>query len=251
MNTLRRIIYLSLSAVDRLFGRRLPVVILCYHSISTGGWLHSVTLDQFKSQIDYLSRHYKFISLSQFVKKRSFSSPVAAITFDDGYKDVLSVIPILKKYRVRPTVFVLSDPDRADRKELGNDQKLLSPTNLEFLVKTGWEIGCHSATHPDFYRLTSSQISSEITAARKKLESRFKIPVPYFAYPKGRYTPAVIQAVKSAGFSLALSVFEPPISIDSDPYRLGRISPNLTHSFDEFRALLTPTLNYLNRFRFP
>ena len=242
----RRLLYLLLGAPDILLGHRLPIVILCYHSVSNDSWLHSISLKQFHSQIQYLSHNYKFISLSQLAKNRHFSSPVAAITFDDGYKDILIVAPLLKKYHIRPTVFVLSDTAHANRKELENHKEFLSISDLKALLRQGWEIGSHSATHPNLSSIPVSQITAEIVKSKKDLEKCLKTPIRYFAYPKSKFTPTVLSVVKSAGYLLGFSWAEPSIRDSSDPYRLARISPNSTYSMTEFKATLTPTLDSIS-----
>jgi len=64
--------------------------------------------------IDYLARHFKFVSLDEVGEAaqigRPFPTPVAAITFDDGYQDVYeNAVPLLKRKGISCGVFVVSD----------------------------------------------------------------------------------------------------------------------------------------------
>src|SRR5262249_59761122 len=78
----------------------------CYHRIGKGGipiysWLDS---DVFEAQIDYVSKHYRIVSLNELaegVRHSSESQQAVAITFDDGYRDLYwQPPPILRKHRL-------------------------------------------------------------------------------------------------------------------------------------------------------
>ena len=63
----------------------------------------------FDQQIQYVSRHYRVVSLSDAVDHLNGGpvETVVAITFDDGYRDnYLNAYPILQKYGVPATIFL-------------------------------------------------------------------------------------------------------------------------------------------------
>lgn len=96
--------------------------ILTYHSVHTGNYIDnklefnsdaiSVSADLFEEQICYLSKNYNCISLSDYIDKikaDTLPNNSIAITFDDGYKNNLTVaLPILKKHQVPATIFIAS-----------------------------------------------------------------------------------------------------------------------------------------------
>jgi peptidoglycan/xylan/chitin deacetylase (PgdA/CDA1 family) len=87
-------------------------VVLCYHRIGTGGIpLYSgLPPAIFESQMAYIRKHYRLISVSQLIQELRESEGTGqsvAITFDDGYRDLFThAFPVLRKYAVPATVFV-------------------------------------------------------------------------------------------------------------------------------------------------
>lgn len=92
------------------------IVILMYHKIGPNkyAWLYpSTTISDFEKQMRYLSRTFKILPLNklaeQILKGRPLSKKVAVVTFDDGYRDNYRyAFPILKKYKIPATVFLIT-----------------------------------------------------------------------------------------------------------------------------------------------
>src|SRR5207244_13385113 len=64
-------------------------------------------------QLAWIGRHFRFISLDELCPRlecgESFDEPVAAITFDDGYRDVYDhAFPLLKRKGIPWAVFVVT-----------------------------------------------------------------------------------------------------------------------------------------------
>ncbi len=92
-------------------------IILMYHSVASDEVAPALNLRTrispalFASQMEYLSKHRKVISLSQLVDQiKSGASPTAGtvcITFDDGYLDNLTIAaPILAEYGLPATLYL-------------------------------------------------------------------------------------------------------------------------------------------------
>jgi peptidoglycan/xylan/chitin deacetylase (PgdA/CDA1 family) len=67
-----------------------------------------------EQHLDWIGKRYEFVSLDEigahYESGGSFSRPVAAVTFDDGYRDVyLNAYPILKRKGIPAAVFVVTD----------------------------------------------------------------------------------------------------------------------------------------------
>lgn len=246
----RRGIYRFLSFLNPIFPQEKNMVtILCYHSISPdspGAWKFGVSQKNFESQICTLREAgYQFLALSELEeclkigkipRRRSF-----IITFDDGYRDILSVRKFLKAQRIRPALFVLAEPEQADRREAASHNSFLSREEILLLASDGWEIGCHGATHTDFSKLNTQGEKREIGEAKVHMEHDMGIPIRYFAYPRGWYSDALKGRVKEAGFSLALSMDDGFISESIDHFAIPRVGVDRTHTIKEFPYLFTVT----------
>jgi peptidoglycan/xylan/chitin deacetylase (PgdA/CDA1 family) len=247
----RRAVYLALWVFDQAVGRKATnPLILCYHSFKKDGWQFSLEPDDFKKQIDYLLKHFSPISVSELeaflLKGKELSGPVFLLTFDDGYQSLMEIKDYLKFQQIKPVVFILANSQRADRKELGTDEKLIENREIETLLKEGWEIGCHSATHADFRNLSHLRLWQETIGAKKVLERKIGREIKYFAYPKGRISQEMANQILKEyqlSFSLEGGPVKPGVSRASVP----RIGIDRTHSFSEFKAALSPSVLWLKK----
>ena len=116
----KRIFYqlLSMLGIYRIgrFVHRRQALILTYHGIVRNGRnlytnRNCVEMAMFDRQMAYMARHYKVVSLSELVERLNAGKQLppytAAITFDDGFRNNLTVaLPILKKYHLPATIFL-------------------------------------------------------------------------------------------------------------------------------------------------
>jgi len=90
---------------------------LCYHnvvgrgSIPQGDASLHLALEEFESQVEWVARHYRVVSLSTLLAESreatSSARPLAAITFDDAYSGVLlNALPALRRRQLPSTIFV-------------------------------------------------------------------------------------------------------------------------------------------------
>lgn len=215
-------------------------LILCYHSVNLSDWRFSTPPNYFRDQVKYLMRHFQVVPLSTLLAAPKKSGMVS-ITFDDAYEDVLNnAFPILERKGLKATIFALGEPDRANRKELSNSLKLLSPRQLTSLRDRGWEIGFHTATHADLSSLSLSELEAEIGEAKATFEKELGSEVRYFAYPRGMYNTQITNLVEKAGFKAAFTVNSGNID-SNDCFRITRVPLEGTISLGELRGLLTST----------
>jgi peptidoglycan/xylan/chitin deacetylase (PgdA/CDA1 family) len=250
--SIRRFVYWCGGNISRFLELKPQLTILCYHSISNDGWRFSTPFEDFKKHVGILMQTYKFISLDEaysvITGKRKLSHPSVVITFDDGYDDLVLLVPYLKSLGIKPAVFILSTPQKANRTEMGNDKTLLSYEQIKYLQKQGWTIGCHSATHPDLTALTESQLKQEISSSKKQLESVLGKSIKYFAYPKGRYTPQIASIVKSSTYKMAFSMDNATFTASkTDFFAVPRIGIDASHTPSEFQDTLSTISIYLRR----
>lgn len=239
----RRVVYRFLGIINEMVQiKHADIFILCYHSISEDGWRFSVKLEEFKKQINYLkNKGCQFITLSELLDylngKKELTKQSVIISFDDGYKDILQIKDFLRDQNIKPALFLLSDTNHANREEIGTGRDFLSKDDILRLIEAGWEIGSHSATHANMDRLNDDGIAEEIVKSRESLEKELGISIKYFAYPKGKYNPKILSAIKKAGYKLALTMDDGEVTRRIDHYLIPRIGVDGTHSFAEFKTL--------------
>ncbi len=240
----RRIILKSCYFLSRIFhDMKNDRVILCYHGIGETGNGYSVTLENFEKQMKKIAESVRFVSLDDLLNFTHLknSGPLVSLTFDDGYADFMTVLPILKRLKIPATLFVLSHPDRANRTELAHDGALLSYKQLRKLHSSGIGIGCHSATHADFHVLSKKQRIQEIQTAKKTLEKKLGSPVSYFAYPKGRYTSPNVTIAKKAGFKAAFTTEHQLLSENASTFTLPRVIIDGSYTAQDFPYVISWT----------
>jgi peptidoglycan/xylan/chitin deacetylase (PgdA/CDA1 family) len=141
------------------------------------------------------------------------------ITFDDGYEDFYTdVFPILKKYNIRSTAYIISD-------FIGHHNYMKENQLKEVIASGIVEIGSHSLTHPVLKDSSYEFAKHEIMQSKKDLSQRFKIRVETFAYPYGSFSGKDADLVKEAGYKAAVSVIPSVYQSEENMFYLYRIRP--------------------------
>jgi peptidoglycan/xylan/chitin deacetylase (PgdA/CDA1 family) len=89
--------------------------ILCYHRVGVEGVPYHSRLEPriFESQMNYLKKHYRLVSLSQMCRELEDGivvPPTIAITFDDGYRDLYAhAFPILRRLQIPATIYLIGE----------------------------------------------------------------------------------------------------------------------------------------------
>ncbi|MEK7523578.1 MAG: polysaccharide deacetylase family protein [Patescibacteria group bacterium] len=116
------------------------------------------------------------------------------VSFDDGWTNFYAnAFPILKKYNMTATSFVISN--------LVGHSLHMSWDQIKELRDSGMEIGSHTLWHP--YLTKSKKAKAEIEDSKKKLEEELGIPITTFAYPFGDYNEQIEKMVADAGYTTA------------------------------------------------
>src|ERR1700687_614245 len=146
----------------------------------------------FRAQMDHLKGDgWQGLSVSKalaFPKGRNVT-----ITFDDGCEtDLLAAAPILRRAGFNATLFITCG-------RLGKPG-YLSPAQLKELSGQGFEIGCHSMTHPYLTDLDARGLRHEISDAKSELEQIIGQPVDHFSCPGGRCDRRVVTVARADGY---------------------------------------------------
>lgn len=112
-----------------------------------------------------------------------------AITFDSawGADKTLKILETLKEYNATGTFFLVG---------FWVDEY---PDMVKAIAEQGVEIATHSNTHPDFAKLTESQMRSELSTSMEKITNIAGKEVKLFRSPYGSYNNTSISVAESLG----------------------------------------------------
>jgi peptidoglycan/xylan/chitin deacetylase (PgdA/CDA1 family) len=105
------------------------------------------------------------------------------------------------------------------------------------LSDAGFEVGCHSMTHPYLDRLTEADLNREIADAKSRLEEMIGRPVHHFSCPGGRWSPRVAEIARRAGYHSVSTSKIAANGPESNPFRLGRIAVMRGLALNDFHNL--------------
>ncbi len=176
---------------------------------------YSISADELSAQMKQIHElGLRGVNVSEALK---FANPAVCITFDDGCEtDLLSAAPILKEFDFGATFYVVAG-------FVGKDG-YLSPAQLHELLKLGFEIGCHSMSHPYLPDLDDAGLQREIADAKVMLEQMTGRAVQHFSCPGGRYDARVAQVARQAGFLSVATSIPRGNTAASDPFSLARVA---------------------------
>jgi peptidoglycan/xylan/chitin deacetylase (PgdA/CDA1 family) len=209
--------------------RRLPI--LTFHALDDRDSVISCPPRVFRRGLTVLAeRGYQAIPLSEAVaclrERRPFPDRAYVLTFDDGFQSVYSeALPRLQELGLPATVFLIAGGDgraSSGRVPAFEGRAMLSWPEMREMRAAGVDFGAHTLTHPDLTRLPPSQIESEMSASKARIEDALGAPVTSFAYPFGRYDERS-RRIAQRYFSCACADTLGFLSPASDPYRLERV----------------------------
>jgi len=164
------------------------------------------------------------------------------ITFDDGHKNNFHLLPIIKKYKIRPTIYVSSQIICSNRKfwwsvvksekEIANLKSLENKEKINYLLKeyhfslddefefnerdalsrneilemnSYVDFQSHTCYHPILTKCSDDELFFELNESKQMLESLLNKEILHFSYPNGDYDNRVMSMVKSLGYLTARS----------------------------------------------
>jgi len=224
------IVLLSACLVNFIQGKYV-VPIAMYHSVNAGASPENrlaISTQAFERQMHFLKYHHYNVlpleSLATLIKARKKIPPkTISITFDDGYKDnYIYVFPILKKYRLPATVFIITD-------EVGRHDRL-SWDEIKEMQDSGIIIfGSHALGPEPLINIKSEQdLKKQIFDSKKILEEKLGRRINAFSYAGGRFNDRIKQLVMTAGYKLAVAANPGRKFANDDIFALKRLRISAT-----------------------
>jgi peptidoglycan/xylan/chitin deacetylase (PgdA/CDA1 family) len=152
-------------------------------------------------------------------EKNEMPQKPVLLTFDDGHWDIYTdVLPILKKYHARATVYVISG--------FTGGSDFMTKKQMEAVLKSGLvEIGAHTVHHVSLKNIYQNILEKEVNDSKSMLEKTYGISVVSFAYPNGVFDKQTIEVVKKAGFKTAVSTIPGTEVNQNNRYYIYRLHP--------------------------
>jgi peptidoglycan/xylan/chitin deacetylase (PgdA/CDA1 family) len=236
--------------------------ILCYHNVATAPGdapykLLYVSPDRFEQQLWTLRRlGLRGVSTGEGITRlrNATARGCVVFTFDDGYTDTLTTAaPLLQRYGFSATCYVVSGAigtyNRWDADYLQEQKPLMSREQLDQWLAAGMEVGSHSCTHPRLHELPQDAALYEIAESRAALRNTLGVPIEHFAYPFGYVSAAIVELVRRAGYSSAVTVLPGVARASDDQLRLPRILVNGERSVWRFLLHVATPYESLRRRR--
>lgn len=203
------------------------LVVLAYHQIGEAGCGGRVGTRNFAAHLELLARCCRITSLSEGLRLlregRAGERPLAALTFDDGYRDnYTDAFPLLRRFGFPATIFVATGLIGTSYR----GQPMLTRLEIREMSEAGIEFGAHTVHHRILSRLTPAEAAREIAESKAQIEAITGRPAFAFAYPNGRsgdFSEIHVAAVREAGFECALTTLHGANRRDTDLFRLRRV----------------------------
>lgn len=209
-------------------GVRVPV--LMYHAIGDDCWGEEglfVKPAELEKQLQYLSENgYDTIFFEDLSNLDQYDKPII-LTFDDGYDDNYSILlPLLKKYNMKATVFVIAETIGAPHKLTQAQLREMAQSGLVSLQSHGW-------SHREMETMTWTELIQELFRSRNTIAAASG-KVPYvLSYPNGRYSERTRTAARLF-YAYAVRTYEEIYVTGNDPMQIERIAVKRGTSMEQF-----------------
>jgi peptidoglycan/xylan/chitin deacetylase (PgdA/CDA1 family) len=229
---------------------RIPVLI--YHEIVTDGRAPGetvISLDRFEEQMRYLAAEgYQTVSIDELVAvmRREGAAPRKAVvlTFDDGWKNVLNAVPILSRYQLKASFWIITGAG------IGYDY--LEWSDIEQLARNPlFQVESHTVSHPwdakdnlvtwmaaSVPGRDRAAVRAELVDSKATLEAHLGRTVDYLAWPVGWYTEEMVQLAKDAGYRALLTAEDGGNAAGDDVFHIKRVFIDGACDMASFRRIL-------------
>ncbi len=219
--------------------------VLTYHAVGNPvdgdvNGIYNLEPHAFATQIEHVVATAQRASIPIVPFSSSLTTGIA-ITFDDGYTDLFTVVlPEMTRLNLPFHVFVTAD------KLISGDARYLTVDQLRQLATSDLvTVGAHGASHQPLTELAPDQCLSDLRTSRERLAEVIGKPVDTMSYPFGLVNDSVRNIVGEAGFTRAACSTWGFNTIDTNPLLLRRID---MWAGDSSRTVANKVLGHWNWF---
>lgn len=165
--------------------RRWPhPTVLTYHEVLSGNVhsRYSVGCDQFDAHLGLI--HQQHI----------LSGREPSVTFDDGHlSNYQNALPLLQAKGIKATFFVTAGL-------IGNRPDSMNWSQIQELVQSGHSVQAHGWSHRFLSGCSETELTHELSHARKLLEDKLGCEITELSLPGGRFDRRTLLFATSAGY---------------------------------------------------
>lgn len=271
--------YSGLPILFREIIQRNRITILLFHDISP---------ETAEFTFQFLQKKYRLIDLNDLLNaidyKDLISLPKKAliITFDDGHIGNYKLFPLINKHKIPVSIFLCAAIINTNRnfwfaykpseEKKGELKKIINSERLAILNKFGYNqeeehetpqaltksqimemkehinFQSHTLFHPILTQCNYEDAKKEIIDSKILLENEYDLKINAISYPNGDYSNREIEIAKEGGYSCGVTVDYGFNSIETDVYKLKRISVKDTFSLDELIVRSSGVWGFLKLF---
>lgn len=220
--------------------------ILYYHRISSERDPLAVTPDAFRRQMDALAASGQRVVDLYEIDELTLEPDEAAIalTFDDGYRDVLEQgLPVLREHGFPSIVFVvpgaIAGLARFSWYGAGAMPPLAGWDELRDAESEGLvRFEPHTVTHPVLTTIAQDDARREIAESKRAVEHELGRPARIFCYPGGYYSQREVDLVRESGYRAAVTC---EFGVNAAPFAHNELRRTIVERSDPlwlFRARL-------------
>ena len=185
--------YLTPGAARFSIEQSVNVPVLIYHAVSDNMWGIDelfVSPASMEEQLRYLvDNGYEPIWFSDLAELEQYEKPVI-LTFDDGYDDnYTELLPLLRKYNVKATVFMIADA-------MGMQHKMTEEQVREMADSGLVSIQSHGLTHADMDAMDEETLIRELGESQRILTRVTGRQPSVLCYPTGRYSDLTLEVAE-------------------------------------------------------
>ena len=225
------------------------IAVLEYHQITDSKTPGDTVISpaKFEKEMQYLNdTGYKTLSVDELVsimkKKTPMPAKAVVITFDDGWTSVLNAVPVLNRFNMKASFWIVSGLHGGDYLTWNQVAELSHNPNFE--------IEAHSATHPwnpkdNLVTWTQGQnnrgmldVAYELADPKIAIEFLLGTKVKYIAWPSGYYNQILLDSAKQAGYEGTMTIDEGPNNPGDDPFKIKRLFVDGNCNVGQFAHLL-------------
>lgn len=199
--------------------------VLMYHSVDKGFDLatqkddiYAISKARFITHVDLLAAQ-NVLGARKVVALEDSDPSGISITFDDGYKDTLTIAsPLLCLNNLPFHVFV------TPTNVISGNKRYLSIEELKTLSKLpGVTIGAHGFSHQPLNTLSPNKIKDELKSSKDWLENITERKITTMSYPHGAFNPQVENIAAEVGYLYAATSNWGCYKVGIKPLQIPRI----------------------------